>query len=136
MRAWMAPVAALVWVMGGCVSVDYMGRTYAPTEHVDVFYSLDEVKRPYEVMGQSSARADEGVRLQKVQDELVRDARARGADAIVILDVDRVVSLTETSTSGSVNKNKKKWWEPDYTETSTTTVSHDTTVKARLLKYK
>jgi hypothetical protein len=133
----MAAAAAAVLVLGGCVSVDYMGRSYAPTAHVDVFYSPDEVRRPYEVMGQASARADDGMGMQKIQDELVKDAMKRGADALVILDVNRVVTGTETTTSGTVHekKSRKRWWEPDYTEQSSTTVNHEKVVQARLLKY-
>jgi hypothetical protein len=134
---WMATAAAAVVCVSGCVSVDYMGRSYAPTTHVDVFFSLEEVKRPYEVMGTASARADDGMGMQKIQDELVKDAMKRGADALVIMDVNRVVSGTESTTSGTVHekKSRKRWWEPDYTEQSSTTVNHEKVVNARLLKY-
>jgi hypothetical protein len=134
----MSVAAAAAFVLAGCVSVDYMGRSYAPTAHVDVYYSLEELKRPYEIMGQASARADDGMSMQKIQDELVKDAMKRGADALVMGDVSRVASGTETTTSGTVHErknSKKKWWEPDYTETSSTTVSHEKLVHARLLKY-
>jgi hypothetical protein len=132
-------VAICAAVLSACVSVDYMGRSYAPTEHVDVFYALDQVRRPYEVMGRAEARADAGVEMQKFEDGLVAEARKRGADAIVIEDSALVVSGENTSTRGSTFPRepgkKKKWYEPDYVEESTTTVTRERVILTRFLKY-
>jgi hypothetical protein len=129
-----------VCALSACVSVDYMGRSYAPTEHVDVHYAMDQVRRPYEVMGRAEARADSGVEMRKFEEELVKEARKRGADAIVIEDSALVVSGENTSTSGTTfprepGKKKKKWYEPDYVEESTTTVTHERIIITRFLKY-
>lgn len=128
-------MAAAVCALSGCVSVDYMGKSYAPTTHVDVYYSMDEVKRPHEVMGKASANADDGVRSQKILDELVKDAMNRGADGIIIGEVTRKVTGTETTTQGTSLK-KRKWYEPDFTEHSSTTVTHEKIVPATLIKYR
>ena len=38
---------ALLFV--SCVSVDYMGKSYAPTKEVDLYFSMEEVARALDV---------------------------------------------------------------------------------------
>lgn len=49
-----APVLAVVAVlaMAGCVSTDYVGKSYAPTSQVDLYFSEADITLPYEVMGE------------------------------------------------------------------------------------
>ncbi|MFT5048746.1 MAG: hypothetical protein ACI8QZ_000133 [Chlamydiales bacterium] len=120
---------ASVLLLAACVSVDYMGKSYPPTDNVDVYYSMDAVERPHEVMGQAQAEAGEGVKMQKIQDELVADAMTRGADGIVMGEVGTVdkTSTSYSTTNGSGGGHGST--------VATTTIQHDTIIKATLIKY-
>lgn len=136
--------------IGGCVSVDYTGRSFAPTAEVDVFYSMEDVKRPHEVMGKAEARAGDGTSLADFERELVNEARTRGADAIVIEESQFIVTGEETRTSGSGQTREREdrtrsgglvkprggktdsRWE----EQSSTTVMRERLVTTRFLKYR
>lgn len=137
---------------GGCVSVDYTGRSFAPTVDVDVYYSLGDVKRPYEVMGKAEARAGDGTALADFECELVKEAQQRGADAIVIEDSQFIVTGEETRSSGRSQTRDRDdrtrsgglvkprpgsgRTESRWEEQSSTTVMRERLVTTRFLKYK
>ena len=52
-RPW--PLVATLCGLAACVSVDYVGKSYAPTSSVEVFLSADDVGRPYETIGEAVA---------------------------------------------------------------------------------
>jgi len=127
-----ASVFALLLV--GCASVDYIGKSYAPTPHCEILFSLDDIARPYEVMGVLTAEAPEGVSLQDIQEDLLEEARARGGDAMVIEDLGKVESSynTQSTTTDVLHHGK-----PTGSSTNaSTTISRATVVQAKLLKYK
>ena len=55
----------LTALMVSCTTTDYLGRTYPPTQHVDVFFSPQDVKRTYEVMGEIRAEGDDIVSYER-----------------------------------------------------------------------
>jgi hypothetical protein len=61
----------------GCTTTDYVGKTYSKTDRVEIYFNTDEIKRPYEVMGQIKAEAPEAVRFEDMEKKLVEDAMAR-----------------------------------------------------------
>ena len=143
----MRPVLALVLVVASCVSVDYMGTTYPATDKVDLYFSMEDVGRAHEVMGEAEAEAIEGIQMQQIQEKLVDDAKKRGADAIVIGDVGKLEkSITTFSTSRASGDGPEYYVDKQgqlhhagksrSSTTATTTIQHDTVVKARLIKYK
>jgi hypothetical protein len=140
----------LLTLLTGCVSVDYAGRSYAPTATVDVFYALGDVKRPYEVMGTAEARAGAGTPLADFEAELVKQAQTRGADAIVIERSEFIVTGEQTQASGSASSRPDRSssgglvkprsgsrdrsdtrWE----ESSSTTITRERLITTRFLKY-
>jgi hypothetical protein len=56
MKRFLAP-AALVFALAACAHVDYVGRSYAPTNKVDLFFDERDVRVDYEVMGQGRRRS-------------------------------------------------------------------------------
>jgi hypothetical protein len=72
----------------GCAHLDYMGESYAPTSHVDVYYSEDNVPRAYTRMGEVIVTGDEIVSGSKMQEKIRREAMKRGADAIVLTSLE------------------------------------------------
>ena len=79
---------ALVWLAAAsllaCASQDYTGTSYAPTGHVDVFYELDAVERPYDEMGVDHVQGPDVLTTEKLVEEIVAQAKLHGADAVVI----------------------------------------------------
>jgi hypothetical protein len=130
-----------------CTTTDYVGKTYSKTDQVEIFFNTDEIKRPYEVMGQIKAEAPEAVRFEDMEKKLVEDAMARGADAILIGELKTVEVGSVSSASGKtygdphyyLDKNmklKKKGGSSHYSQLSMTTIVKDHVIDAKLLKYK
>jgi hypothetical protein len=112
--------------LASCTTTEYFGKTYPPTQRVDVFFSTHDIRRNYEVMGQIRAEADEFVSLQAMQQQLMNEAMQKGADAILIEHVGK----TETT------KEKKKSGDSSSTMVSTTQIETNRLVLAKLLKYR
>jgi len=130
-----------------CTTTDYVGKTYSKTDRVEIYFNTDEIKRPYEVMGQIKAEAPEAVRFEDMEKKLVEDAMARGADAILIGELKTVEVGSVSSASGKtygdphyyLDKNmklKKKGGSDHYSQLSITTIVKDHVIDAKLLKYK
>ncbi len=106
---------------GDDVDVNYLGDSYTPTSHVDVYFSEDDVTEGYLVMGHATADGDD---TEALQETLIEKARESGADGIIFEGFDRV----ETGEQSIVS---------DIGDTSI--VNTDTTsvleVKATFIKY-
>jgi hypothetical protein len=121
-------------LMAGCTTTDYLGKTYPPTQHVDVFFSPQDVKRAYEVMGEIRAEGDDIVSYESMQQKLVQEAMQKGADAILIEKLD----MTETgyTTVGDKTGEKRRRRASSSTTISTTTIEKDRLITGKLLKYR
>jgi hypothetical protein len=65
---------ALFALLAGCTTTDYLGKTYPPTQHVDVFFSPRDLPRAYEVIGEIRAEGDDIVSYDSMQHKLVQEA--------------------------------------------------------------
>lgn len=86
-----------------CASINYIGEPHPPTTQVAVFFSEEDVERPYKVIGQMIATGDQYISSSKLQGKLLAKARAEGADAVIIQRFGRKISppvtrYTETTT--------------------------------------
>lgn len=131
---------SLLVLLSGCVSVDYVGKSYAPTSNVDVYFSADDVKRPYETLGQARAQVDSlpfTNQSQQLQDKLVAEARARGADGVIIgqLDTRQVGSTSQTTGSAQTKKKSDTKKKTNYTETTTTSSDEVVELRGTLIRY-
>ena len=138
-------IALLIAV--GCTTTDYVGKTYSKTDSVELYFNKDEINRPYEVMGQIKAEAPEALKFEDMEQQLVKDAMEKGADAILIEELKTVEVGSVGSASGKtygdaeyyLDKNmklKKRGGSDHYTQLSTTTIVKDHVIDAKLLKYK
>ena len=78
-------LGAALWA--GCVSVDYVGKSYPPTASVELFMTPDDVKRPYEVIGEARAQVDAlpfSNPAEQLQQKLLLEAQNRGANAVIL----------------------------------------------------
>jgi hypothetical protein len=121
-------ISLAVLLTVSCTKIDYVGRSYAPTANVDVYFSLDDIKGEYEVMGHLTATAGSFTSSEKMQEKIIEKAREKGADAVVILGLDVYVkdggsswsettetaattSGVKTTTSGSESNNTEEMKE-------------------------
>ena len=131
-----------------CVNTDYLGKSYAPTTSVDIYYNMSDVTRSHEVMGKITANAMEGWDSNAMVEELQKQAMAKGADAIVIENIHtETIGSTSTTTGKSSGKpeyvvtkdGKMKTVESkhsgDYSSTTSTVETREKIVEAELLKY-
>ena len=83
-KCFLLSISALIFLYG-CISPPrYIGRTYAPTSNVDIYYSPHDVKKEYEVIGKVS---NTGATLKKIQNGILEEAKKRGADGIIYLNI-------------------------------------------------
>ena len=93
-------LALFVLLVAACVQpVRYVGRSYPPTFHVDLYFSEEDITKDYQVMGRAVAEASEGsFNVEELQEELEAKAREKGADGIVIYGFDRIQTSAITRT--------------------------------------
>lgn len=82
-------LVVLVLFISACAKVEYVGRTYYPTFQVDVYFSKDDVNRDYEVMGRAISHGPD-LSMETLKEALIEEARKRGADGVIISDVERI----------------------------------------------
>ena len=117
----------------GCVTTEYMGREYAPTENVDVYFSMDDIDGDFEVMGELTGEAGEYDNFEHMEDEMIEEAKKKGADAIVFEDMDTVT--VGTTTTYFEDDTKRRHRRHRRHKTAVTTDIKDKIIKAELVKY-
>ena len=127
-------IFAICTPLVGCTTTDYMGKTYPPTQRVDVFFSPQDVRHTYEVIGEIRAQADDIVSFQSIQQQLMKEAMQRGGDAILI----EHMGTTQTGFTTVENKTreKKKSGRSSSTTISNTQIETNRVVTAKVLKYR
>jgi hypothetical protein len=128
-------ILALIMIVfvAGCTKIDYVGEEYPPTAQVDLFFTMDDVERDYKIMGHVVASADDLVSAGKMQEKIMEKARQKGADAVVILGLERyrageTTSYTETTST--------KGTKSSTTSSSDTSVKEKKEIQGTFLKYK
>ncbi len=125
----------LSFIVCSCVSVDYIGKSYPSTSHVEVYMDENDITAPYEVMGELIAETDDNffINAEKMQNKLMEEARQKGADAIILGSLQKRVSGEGTTTS---SETKIKDDKIKTTEQSETHVNEKKELRARLIKFK
>jgi hypothetical protein len=131
---------AVVFLSVGCVSVDYVGKTFPPTSHVDLYLSAADVKRPYQVIGTAHAEVEAlpfSSPGQQLQDKLLLEARSRGADGLILGPLGKHESFSTQQTTGRATSKKRSGGKKktDYVTTTTTTPSEVTELTGTLIRY-
>jgi hypothetical protein len=123
----------------GCVSVDYVGKSFPPTSNVDVYLAASDVRRPYEVIGDARAQVEALPFTspgQQLQEKLLAEARSRGADGIILGQLSsREVRSTSQTTGQEHAKKKGDKKNVQYVATTTTNVEEMTELHGTLIKY-
>ena len=84
---WILWMMLFVSACGGDVDVDYLGDSYPPTSHVDVYFSEDDITEDYRVMGRATANGDD---TEGLKESLIEKALEGGADGIIFEEFDQV----------------------------------------------
>ena len=130
-------LGAALWA--GCVSVDYVGKSFPPTASVELFMTPDDVRRPYEVIGEARAQADAlpfTNPAEQLQQKLLLEARSRGANAVILGSITtRQVGSTSTTTGQATSKKKGSKKNTQYTDTTTTNVEEVNELRGTLIRY-
>ena len=87
----------------GCASVNYVGKSFDPTTSVDVYFSKEEIKKEYTVIGHAISSST-WVSNEKLQENLIEEAKRKGADAILITGLGK--SHVPFGESGSAEENQ------------------------------
>jgi hypothetical protein len=131
-----------------CVSHDYAGQTFAPTQSVQVFYDASNVPPGFEVIGRDRAETTEYMTTENIIADTVKKAQQVGADAILVEGVDTVEVGSTTSTRGSDDGKTEYYATQDgqlhtrhtssgeWKSNSYTTTSRDKVVTVKFLKRK
>ncbi len=84
---------ALLFAATSCGNrIIYYGRTYTPTQQVEIFFREVDLTEPNEIMGKVVYEVSARKRSEKVQNKLMNEGKRKGADAIIFDDI----SLTNT----------------------------------------
>lgn len=131
-------VLATLLVLAACTKIDYVGEEYAPTAHVEQFFSTEDVAREYKVMGYVVATADDMVSAEKMHKKLIEKAQKVGADAVIIEGLERYASgsTTNYTETSKENVDKKGKVKTETTGSSSTSSEEKKQIKATLIKYK
>ena len=125
-------LALLVLFVAACAKIDYIGQSYAPTTHVDLYFSEQDIRKDYQVMGHVIAQAHEGISIENLQKKLEAKAREEGADGIVIHGFDRIQTGETTTYNEEIRREEKKRSVAAITVTS---AEEERQIRAIFIKY-
>ncbi|SEL40652.1 hypothetical protein [Parapedobacter koreensis] len=80
----------LALALNACASTSYVGDRYAPSEHVDVYYSVNDVKREYKVIGHLSEKSTGVNADERAKQQIIGKGKEVGADGVIILGFEYV----------------------------------------------
>ena len=105
---------------------------------MNVYYSEANVPRAYNVMGEVVATADQLVSARKVQENMVKKAKQKGADAVVLLGMEHYLAGESTSYNESTTESKDKKGNSESMTSgfSSTNVQEKKKIRALFIKFK
>ena len=76
-----------------CAHVNYVGKSFEPTNQVDLYFSKDDIKKEYTVVGHAVGGGVSD--NEEIQAALIEEAKAKGADGILITEINNKPLLVE-----------------------------------------
>ena len=62
--------------------LSYIGNSYEPTDYVDLYFSVDDIKMEYAVIGHALGTDGWQKKQKRIKEALIKDAKENGADAV------------------------------------------------------
>ena len=78
------PVLLFLTTSCGSIDITYIGESFKPTQEAQIYFKKGNIHRSYEVMGKVIARAPDTFTGQEIQKKLIKTAREKGADAVLV----------------------------------------------------
>ncbi len=100
-------IISFLLFLNGCARVHYVGQSYSPTTDIDVFYSEHDIQNAYTVIGHATSSGAFLTSNDDIQNNLIKEAREKGADAIIIKDISTFTS-SSTDDGGDIEKRQIK----------------------------
>lgn len=137
----------LFGLTSGCVTTDYVGKTYAQTTRVNLYFSESEITRPHEIMGSVRSEAPDMLTFEQMEQELIKKAMEKGADAVLIESMERITVGSSTNSYGQSSGKPEYYLNDDlelktrgghdkWSSSSYTTAQRDKVLTGKLIKYK
>ena len=79
----------ILLIVLGCAHVNYVGKSYSPTNEIEIYYSEKEIQQDYHVIGHAIGSGTLFVSNEKIQKKLIEEAMKKGADALLITEIDK-----------------------------------------------
>ena len=125
-------LALFVLFVAACAKIDYIGQSYPPTTRVDLYFSEQDIRQNYRVMGRVIAQANEGISVEHLQKKLEAKAREEGADGIIIHGFDRLQTGETTTYNEETRRDETKRSIAGITITS---AEEERQIRAMFIKY-
>lgn len=109
----------------------YFGKTYSPTQNVDVYFEAADVKREHEVMGTTDIGQGFSS-LNAVQQKVIELGKAQGADGVIMKLTEEVTGSQKSDFGNTKNGTKNS----TYSGSSISTNIKAKKVQATFIKYK
>lgn len=93
-------------LLAACSSPKYFGKTYSPTTNIDIYLAKEDVKKNFTTMGTTDIGKGFGS-LESAQQKVIELGKAKGADGVIMVLTEEVVTTSQTGT-GVVTQSKKK----------------------------
>ena len=77
----------------GCAHVGYVGHSLGPTAEVDLYCSKEDIEKEYTVMGHAIGTGTSD--NDAIQQALMKEAKKRGADEILITGIGFQISILD-----------------------------------------
>lgn len=111
----------------------YFGRTYTPTEKVDIFFRESDINEPNEIMGKATYEVTAKKNSDKVQKEIIDRVKKKGADAIIFDDISLTTTGSTTGAAAAGTSGKRGFFGLFGSKTK---YDKGQMIKATLVKYK
>ena len=85
--------ATMALLTTGCLSVNYQGKSYAPTENVKFYSTAKQVPQSFDIMGKAICSGNYvNTTKEDIVKKLISQAEAKGADAVLLHEYAIVVT--------------------------------------------
>jgi len=124
--------------MLGCATpFQYTGKSYPVTTQVDIYFSPNDVKKPFEVMGTIEGTLSQSSDFNQTMEKVKNEARKQGADAVIIAGIELIPTPTDSTATEKGGELVNQSLVGSHTKINygTPTKSYDQ-LKGQFIKYK
>ncbi|MCE7064034.1 hypothetical protein [Dyadobacter sp. CY326] len=124
-------VILFIALLAACSKPSYFGKTFSPTENVDIYLDKTDVKRNHITMGSTKLAKGFGS-IDAAQQKVIELGKSKGADGVIMNLTEEVVSTQQNGTAVASKTKKEKIMA---TNSSSTTDIKQKSIVATFIKY-